>query len=80
MSAPLVTGDLAVTSVLLAYGVACLATMRIFFRNEWSRAKKSKVDPKTKPEKTLQDKDLHGVSAKCYRIEVAKSATNKEAT
>ena len=78
MSTPLVTGDLAVTSVLLAYGLACLGVMRIFFRNEWSRAKKSKVDPKTKPEKTLQNKDLHGVSAKCYRIEVAKSAINKE--
>ena len=78
MSAPLVTGDLAVTSVLVAYGLTCLGVMRIFFRNEWSRAKKSKVDPKTKPEKTLQNKDLHGVSAKCYRIEVAKSAINKE--
>ena len=80
MSTPLVTGDLAVTSVLLAYGLACLGVMRIFFRNEWSRAKKSKVDPKTPPEKTLRNKDLHGVVAKCYRIEVVKSATNKEAT
>ena len=79
MSAPIVTGDLAVGSVLVAYGLACLATMRIFFRNEWSRAKTSKVDPKTKPEKTLQDKDLHGVSAKCYRIGVVKSATIKQA-
>ena len=80
MSAPLVTGDLAVTSVLVAYGLTCLGVMRIFFRKEWARAKTSKVDPKPKVEKTLQNKDLHGVSAKCYRIEVAKSVTNKEAT
>jgi hypothetical protein len=53
--------------------------MRIFFRNEWSRAKKSKVDPKPKVEKALLNKDLHGVVAKCYRLEVAKSAINKEA-
>ena len=79
MSAPVVTGDLAVGSVLVAYGLACLGVMRIFFRREWSRAKKSKVDPKTKPEKTLFNKDLHGVSAKCYRIDVVKSATIKEA-
>ena len=79
MSAPLVTGDLAVTSVLVTYGLACLGIMRIFFRKEWSRAKKTKVDSKTQPEKTLLNKDLHGVSAKCYRIEVAKSAINKEA-
>lgn len=79
MTAPLVTGDLAVTSVLVTYGLACLGVMRIFFRNEWSRAKKSKVDSKPKVEKTLRNKDLHGVSTKCYRIEVAKSAINKEA-
>lgn len=79
MSAPLVTGNLEVASVLVAYGLTCLGVMRIFFRKEWAIAKKSKVDPKTKPEKTLQNKDLHGVVAKCYRIEVAKSAINKEA-
>ena len=79
MSAPLVTGNLEVASVLVAYGLTCLGVMRIFFRKEWAIAKKSKVDPQTKPEKTLQNKDLHGVVAKCYRIEVAKSAINKEA-
>ena len=79
MSAPLITGDLAVTSVLVAYGLTCLGVMRIFFRKEWARAKTSKVDPKPKVEKTLLNKDLHGVSAKCYRIGVVKSATIKEA-
>lgn len=79
MNAPLITSDLAVASVLVGYGLACLGLMRIFFRKEWSRAKKSKVDSKTTPEKTLLNKDLHGVSAKCYRIGVVKSATSKEA-
>lgn len=79
MTPPVVTGDLEVGAVLVVYGLACLATMRIFFRKEWARAKSSKVDSKAKPEKTLRNKDLHGVSAKCYRIEVAKSVTIKEA-
>lgn len=78
MTPPVVTGNLEVASVLVAYGLTCLGVMRIFFRKEWTRAKKSKVDSKTKAEKTLLNKDLHGVSAKCYRIGVVKSATTKE--